>query len=115
MLIFEEKLVRTDNPAMLVKNQKTGAVGSSMSLLRDWEESDYAEIPGADYKAQLAEEAKAVKYKEEIVRRIRARYDADDEAAILRQRDTKPEEFAEYNAYCEECKRLAKAEIDKIE
>lgn len=29
-------------------------------------------------------------------------------AALLRQRDTKPEEFEEYNAYAEECKKRAK-------
>lgn len=39
---------------------------------------------------------------------IRLRYSIDDEFAILRQRDTKPEEFEEYNSYCEECKARAK-------
>lgn len=42
---------------------------------------------------------------------IRERYSVDDEMAILRQRDTKPEEYAYYNAFCEECKRKAKGEI----
>ena len=49
-------------------------------------------------------------YKELVVQYIRERYDGDDEFAILRQRDTKPQEFAEYNAYCEECKQRAKAD-----
>ena len=40
---------------------------------------------------------------------IRKRYSLWDELAILRQRDEKPEEWAEYNAYCEECKIKAKA------
>ena len=39
---------------------------------------------------------------------IREKYTMDDGFAILRQRDTKTEEFLEYNAYCEECKRIAK-------
>ena len=39
---------------------------------------------------------------------IRQRYSISAEFAILRQRDTKPEEFAEYNAYAEECKIEAK-------
>ena len=47
-------------------------------------------------------------YKEKIVELIRERYDMDDELAILRQRDEKPEEFAEYNAFVEECKEQAK-------
>ena len=46
----------------------------------------------------------AVPYKERIVNRIRAVYSVDDELAILRQRDTKPEEFAEYNAFVEQIK-----------
>lgn len=47
-------------------------------------------------------------YEERVVQLIRERYTMDDELAILRQRDSKPEEFAEYNAYCEECKTKAK-------
>ena len=42
---------------------------------------------------------------------IREKYSVDDEMAILRQRDTKPEEWKEYNSYCEDCKAKAKAEI----
>lgn len=45
----------------------------------------------------------------ELVRMfIAERYTIEDEIAILRQKDTKPEEFAIYNAYCEECKLRAK-------
>ena len=43
---------------------------------------------------------------------IRKRYSLSEELAILRQRETKPAEFAEYDAYCEECKARAKAEIN---
>jgi hypothetical protein len=43
--------------------------------------------------------------------KIRARYDISEELAILRQRDTKPDEFAEYNAFVEQCKAEARAEI----
>ncbi len=50
-------------------------------------------------------------YEERVVQLIRERYDLDAELAILRQRDSKPEEFAEYNAYCEECKIQAKEEL----
>ena len=42
---------------------------------------------------------------------IRERYSVDDEIAILRQKETKPEEWKEYNAFCEECKARAKKEI----
>ena len=47
-------------------------------------------------------------YEELVVRFIREQYDQDAEFAILRQRDTKPEEFQEYYEYCEECKTRAK-------
>ncbi len=43
-------------------------------------------------------------FQERVVERIRAIYSVDDELAILRQRDTKPEEFAEYNAFVEQIK-----------
>lgn len=49
------------------------------------------------------------KYESEVNERIREKYTLSQELAILRQRDTKPEEYAEYNAYCEECKAQAKA------
>lgn len=42
---------------------------------------------------------------------IRKRYSVNDELAILRQRDSKPDEFAEYNTYCEQCKAKAKSLI----
>jgi hypothetical protein len=47
-------------------------------------------------------------YESEIIRRIRRRYTVNQEFAVLRQRDTKPKEFAEYNAYVEQCKKEAK-------
>lgn len=50
-------------------------------------------------------------YAEEVNRRIRTRYSISDEFAILRKRDEKPDEFAEYNAFVEECKAKAKEEV----
>lgn len=51
-------------------------------------------------------------YEERVVELIRMRYDINQELAILRQRDVKAEEFAEYNEYCEECKQQAKEEYE---
>ena len=42
--------------------------------------------------------------KEAIISAIREKYSVDDEIAILRQRDTKPEEFEEYFNFVEEIK-----------
>lgn len=49
-------------------------------------------------------------YDEKVVSLIRQKYSLDEELAIQRQRDTKPEEFNEYFTYCEKCKELAKKE-----
>ena len=46
-----------------------------------------------------------------VSRLISERYSVDDEMAILRQRDTKPDEYKAYNGFCEECKAKASKEI----
>lgn len=51
-------------------------------------------------------------YMDYVDRLIRHKYTVSAELAILRQKDTKPEEFAEYNTYVESCKAKAKAELD---
>ena len=45
-----------------------------------------------------------IPYEQRVVDRIREVYSIDDELAILRQRDTKPHEFAEYDAFVERIK-----------
>ena len=47
-------------------------------------------------------------YEEKVVELIRERYSVDDEIAILRQKDSKQDEYQEWYDYCEECKRKAK-------
>lgn len=42
---------------------------------------------------------------------VRTRYSVSDELALLRQQADKQEEFAEYNAFAEECKAQAHAEV----
>ena len=43
-------------------------------------------------------------YEQRVVNRIREVYSVDDELALLRQRDTKPEEFERYNVFVERIK-----------
>ena len=66
------------------------------------------------YEIKLAKlngvEAEAME--KEINTRIRKKYTLSNELAILRQRDTKPEEFAEYNAFVESVKAEVKAEFE---
>ena len=50
-------------------------------------------------------------YENKIVALIRKKYNINQELAILRQRDTKPEEFAEYNEYVEQCKKITKLSL----
>ena len=56
-----------------------------------------------------------IDYGEAINTKIRERYTESQEFAILRQRDEKPDEYAEYYAYCEECKAYVKAQKAKYE
>ena len=48
-------------------------------------------------------------YNSLIVKLIREKYSINDELAILRQANTKPEEFNEYNSYVEKCKAKAQS------
>ena len=58
---------------------------------------------------------KDVSYEEFINRMVRSKYSIDQEFAILRQRDTKPEEFEEYNTFVESCKSRAKQFVKERE
>ena len=49
-------------------------------------------------------------YSERVVARIREVYSVDDELAILRQKDTKPEEFEQYFAFVEKIKAEEKGD-----
>lgn len=50
-------------------------------------------------------------YPELVEKKIRSKYTVSAELAILRQRDTKPDEYQAYFAFCEECKAKARKEI----
>lgn len=54
--------------------------------------------------AERQKDTPIVPYEERVVNRIREKYSVDDELALLRQRYTKPEEFAEYNSFVEKIK-----------
>ena len=56
---------------------------------------------------ELKKNAEA-KYKQTVVMLIREKYSLDDELSTHRKRESEPEEFAEYNAYVEDCKARAK-------
>lgn len=51
-----------------------------------------------------------ISYEDAVNAEIRKQYTESAEFAILRQKDEKPEEYAKYYAYCEECKAFVKAQ-----
>lgn len=68
--------------------------------------------------AQAAEAERAywaaVDYDEAVDAEVRRRYSVSQEFAILRQRDEKPEEYAAYYAYCEDCKAYVKQRKEAV-
>ena len=70
-----------------------------------------AEIAEARLKEDesLKEMYRSMDYATAVNTKIRERYTESMEMAILRQREEKPQEFAEYYNYCEECKAFVKA------
>lgn len=49
-----------------------------------------------------------ISYEDAVNTEIRKQYTESAEFAILRQKDEKPEEYAKYYSYCEECKAYVK-------
>lgn len=70
-----------------------------MILAAGWEEYTPEETVSEEY---------VPTYEERVVELIRERYSIDDEIAILRQQDTKQDEYQTWYNFCEECKRRAK-------
>lgn len=80
-------------------------------------EQGYTMKPADDGTVQMippapkTDEQLRAEYENRVNELIRARYSISQEFAIMRQQTDKPDEYAEYYAYCEQCKATAKAEI----
>ena len=78
--------------------------------------ANYAIVNGAlvtrDKTAELSRIKNTIDYPQLVENKIRTKYSVSAELAILRQRNSKPEEFVEYNAFCELCKSEAKNELN---
>lgn len=100
----------TATPGMLLrrKGADQAADGAPSAIIAADQLNSWEEVAAADIEAAKAAKAAEQDYEADVEARIRTRYSVSQELAILRQRDTKPEEFAEYNAYAEECKAEAK-------
>ena len=73
-----------------------------MILAAGWEEYTPEETASEEY---------VPSYEERVVELIRERYSIDDEIAILRQKDTKQDEYQAWYDYCEACKAQAKENV----
>lgn len=87
---------------------RTRTVPIMEMVYRDMTEEEIAELD----KAEL-EYWKNVDYEEAVDNEIRKKYSASAEFAILRQKEEKPDEYASYYAYCEECKSFVKGMIEE--
>ena len=83
-------------------------------IYRDLTPEEVASMQSEAERAE-AEYWSSIPYKKAVNDKIREKYDESEEFAILRQRDEKHEEYAEYYAYCEECKVFVKAQKAKFE
>ncbi len=70
--------------------------------MKIYKNGEYIEIDDVNIDTQ------DIPYEQRVVNRIREKYSVDDELAILRQRDTKPDEFKEYNDFVERIKKEEK-------
>ncbi|MGM9861400.1 MAG: hypothetical protein ACI30W_02270 [Muribaculaceae bacterium] len=82
--------------------QRISKASIAAAQLDNWEEIPIADLPRYT----------AAEYAEEVERLIRERYSVSAELAILRQQAEKPDEYAAYYAYAEECKAQAKTNLN---
>ena len=71
--------------------------------MRVYEDGIYRDMTEQEI-AEMEANMPTIPYEQRIVARIRERYSIDDELAILRQRDSKPDEFNTYNEFVERIK-----------
>lgn len=71
--------------------------------MRKWLNGEIVEMTEEEI-AEIENERLNIPYEQRVVDRIRQVYSVDDELAILRQRDTKPDEFIAYHNFVEQIK-----------
>ena len=87
--------------------------------MRIYENGNYRDLTPEEIAERIAEREAEIREEEElywentsyevaVVNEIRKKYDINAELAILRQKEEKPQEYAMYFAYCEECKAFVK-------
>lgn len=94
----------TSTDGKWVRNKITGAVAKRQGCLPSMSADDFEEL---DEKPAYTEE----QYAERVEALIAEKYSTGRELALLRQKETKPEEWEEYNAFAEACKVRAREEL----
>lgn len=96
---------------VLIKEYKNGGKEYKMVIVTPAVEAKEAWDEYEDIQVYIpyTENELQQQYENAVNALIREKYTLSQELAILRQRDSKPEEYNAYNAYCEMCKIEAKA------
>jgi hypothetical protein len=104
------ELIETDCPIDEKEYYLTYEMNENEQIVQVWVEVEVQE--------ELIEEPQdtiidtpTLSYKDVVISKVRMVYSIDDEIAILRQKDTKPEEFEAYYNFVEQCKAEAKEEL----
>lgn len=112
-----KKEIRSENIVMLTASEgcvlrRVGELDTFGAVTVGAHMADAYEEVTADQAAadRYAADCRA-SYEELVGKYVREGYTAAAEFAILRQRDTKPDEYATYNAFCEACKARARREV----
>jgi hypothetical protein len=86
--------------------------------MRVYENGNYRDMTTAEIAEMEAQAAETeyqywhtISYDDAVDAEIRKMYSVSQEFAILRQREEKPDEYATYYAYCEECKNYVKSQM----
>lgn len=82
-------------------------------IYRDLTPTELAEMQKAQEEQEKAYWTN-ISYEDAVNAEIRKKYSESAEFAILRQKDEKPNEYAEYYSYCEECKAYVKEQKAKF-
>lgn len=79
----------------------------------DVKDAKFEDVVDGVFSRRLYDERKQREYENYIETLIREQYTLGQELAILRQRDTKQQEFEAYNTFVENCKNVAKTQFKR--
>ena len=108
MIQIENNEIYSDAAGMKVRRKGTDAVFARATALPGDTADDFEEVDPAEVTQAVDEAAERAAYEAEVERLIRRRYTVSQELALLRQRGSQPEGFAEYDAFSGQCKAGAK-------